>query len=142
MQTLAAWAPFLVLFAIFVAWQVHARRKSGALPGLPSAILGPADSISIGRDKRHNAGNRQLAVLLDGAVVGEIGVGEIKHFRTPPGPHTIEVRVERSKSRPLRVEKRVNQNLPLRCGAGHDGLRALFAAFTRTKVDVYVRSDG
>ena len=139
---LLAWAPFLVLVAIGVAWTLLAKRKFRTLPSPPKDLFGPVDSITIAREKKYNAAGRRFSVLIDGVAVGEIGSGEVKHFPTIVGKHTVEVQIDWCKSRSLAIEKKANANLPLRCGTTYDGLGALYTAFIKTRDYVYVRSDG
>jgi hypothetical protein len=137
-----AWAPLAVLLIIGVAVYLFARFRLRALPNVPSVLVGPADAITIAREKNYNAVLRTFKVLIDGVVVGEIGVGEVKNFRTGAGRHTVAVKIDWCTSRPLSVQKKEHANLPLRCGATYEGLRALFTAFVKTRDYVYVRSDG
>jgi len=136
---LATWVPLLALLAIWIAMQLHFKRKLRTLPDSPLVVAGPGDCISIGRDKAHKASDRPFRILLDGAPVGEIAIGEVRHVSTPPGRHTIKVQAGWFQARSLRVDKRPGENLPLRCGAAYEGLRAFYTAFVPTRNYVYLR---
>ena len=138
-NALAAWVPVLVLLAIWIAMQLYLKRKLRTLPASPLVVAGPGDCISIGRDGANTAADRPFRVFLDGAPAGEIHIGEVRHLSTPPGPHTIKVRAGWFRARSLRVDKRPGENLPLRCGADYEGLRAFYNAFIATNNYVYLR---
>jgi hypothetical protein len=141
-ETAIAWAPLLILAAVAIGLMIFAKRRIRALPNLPAQLSGPADSITIAREKRYNAVYRNFQIIIDGVKVGEIGPGETRHFRVAPGSHTVEVKIDWCRSPPLSVAKNLDANLPLRCGTTHEGLGAIYTAFFKTRDYAYVRSDG
>jgi hypothetical protein len=129
-----AWLPFLVSASIWVVIFAWSLKR---VPELPSLLTGPTNSITLARPKQYSAFVRQFTVVIDGADVGHIGAGEVKHFPVNDGPHTIAVSIDWCTSAPSHVEKRPNQALVMQCG-----VKSNLAAFYRPSQYAYIRIDG
>ena len=136
-EILQAWLPFLILAGVALLLMLWGGYKLKQVPELPSKLSGPADSITIGRDKQFSAILRDFLVVVDGSVVGRIGMGQVKHFTVSPGAHTVAMKIDWCTSKPFTVEKSANQNLPIRCG-----VKSNIAAFVLPPHYAYVKNDG
>jgi hypothetical protein len=136
-EILRAWLPFLIVAAIGVSLMLWSTIRLRKVQELPFKLTGPADSITVGRDKQLSAFLRGFLVVIDGSVVGSIRTGEIKHFPVAPGPHTVATKIDWCTSAPLSVEKRANENTSIRCG-----VKSNFAAFVQPRHYGYVKNDG
>jgi hypothetical protein len=137
-----AWLPMLIFVALALGIMAAARRKVNDAPDLPETLVGPADSITIGRDKAYNGAYRKLTILIDGERVGDLLIGEVRHFGVSLGTHAVQTQMDWCRSPPLNVEKRQNENIAIRCGTAKHILLAMFYAFIRPKRYTYVLRDG
>ena len=111
-------------------------RQVAAHPRAPCAAARPGDAITVGRAKQYSALLRKLTILIDGAPVGRIGPGEIRHFAVAPGRHAVTVKIDWCTAAPLQIEKRARENVAIRCG-----VKANVAAFFRPGDYAYVSMD-
>jgi len=121
---------------------IYAVRKQRNLPDAPTMLTGPDNALTIARAKNGTAILRRFTVLIDGAEVGRIGPGEVRHFPLQTGTHTIAVKIDWCTSPAVTVEKLESENLPLRCGIRFDDWRCIVVPFTRPREYVHVFNDG
>ncbi len=72
--------------------------------------------VSINRKKTSANILRKLSINIDGSTVGKIKSGQTKQFRVPCGSHSIQVKLDLYRSRPLSVEIEPDETLVLECG--------------------------
>jgi hypothetical protein len=136
-KIIIVWLPFIALVAIWVGAIIWTKRRFKNVPELPAQIEGPADSITIARERQYPAFLRDLIVLVDGAPAGAIGPGKVIHLRVQPGPHTVAMKIDWCTSTALSIEKRAGDNLILRTG-----IKSSLAPFYRPREYTYVQNDG
>ena len=142
LELLKAWAPLGVIILVWIGFAIYVARLRGRIPEVPAELGGPPDSLTIARTRGYVAILRRFTVLVDGAAVGKIGPGEVKHFSVNPGPHTVAMKIDWCGSPNVAIEKKLGENVPLRCGVKLDDWRCVYAPFFRPRQCLYVSNDG
>lgn len=76
----------------------------------------PTAYLTLSRHKSSANRLRQFNIMLDNRVVGTIKAGQTKQFRVSSGAHSVCVKLDLYKSRPLAITLRPAENLALVCG--------------------------
>jgi hypothetical protein len=115
-----------------------ARWTAPLYAGLPVSInvrLGDTMStLHISRTRAWTDKFRAYKVLIDGNEVGDISEGAEKTFETPPGNHTVQLKIDWCKSPILNISLVAGQITNMQCGANSNPfLGFLYVTFWRHK---------
>src|SRR5882724_10618883 len=136
------WGPLLLVIGgwWFAAWY-FGRKVEQAKANASEPSEGPPDTLTMVRAIDGTNYLRKFSVLIDGANVGHIGPGEVRHFSVSPGVYRVAVRVDFWKSRELTLEKFPGKNRRANCGSTYNDLRCLYMWLLKPRDYVYVRTE-
>jgi len=84
--------------------------------------------IEVKRESAYADKLRDYQVELDGKVIGSIGDGESKTFKTTEGIHTLQLRIDWAKSNTLQLKTTEQDTVHFRCSSRLKGASVLLAS--------------
>lgn len=140
MEIVKAWLPLLFILSLWVCIGTYLSRKTARHRKTVQADPArPEDSLTLVRGTEQTNYLRNYAVIIDGNTVGVIAAGETKHFAPGPGPHTLQLRIDWCKTRPLPFEIVPGKNTCLLCGATYTDWRCIYKHMTDAAGYLYAR---
>lgn len=136
---LVAWGPLILVTCLwFMAAYYYGRKVREAKSPNLEELFCPTDCITVARRIDPTNFKRKFAVFIDEKRVGYVHTGEVVHFPTTPGQHSVAVKVDWCRSKPIVVEKQVNSNIAVWCGSSYNDWRCIFIPFFRPSDYVFV----
>ena len=140
-ELLKIWAPFILLVFIWLFFILWARKRQQYKKDINEINLKENEgSVTICRNNDPTNVLRKYKVIIDGAVVGDIGSGEIAHYPISPGLHEVQVKIDWCTSKPLRINKSSEENILLECGATYNDYRCIYKWMVNPSEYVYVKN--
>jgi hypothetical protein len=133
---------FVPLALVLMVWiaiaYYYARKVRSVKPPTPEELIGPTDCLTLARRVDGTNFMRRFLVFIDDRQVGYIKTGEVVHFPLLPGKHSISVKVDWCKSKPVIVEKSADSNVVVWCGSRYNDWRCVFMGFINPSEYVFV----
>lgn len=143
LQLLHAWAPVLLILAVWSGLATYARRKAASVktPDVGTVLRLP-NHITLVRSADMTGLLRNYKVYIDGLLVGAIAPGAIAQFPVLPGPHKLSLKIDWCSSSENIFHTNLGDNLLVWCGATYNDWRCILAPFIWPQKYIYVRPSG